>query len=156
MGYTHSWYRNRIIAPYDMIAIKSDFDMIVEKLPAESAIKELPEYLVGYYDVAFRGTHGSAEDFVFTEQSTGRVISNDGTNDPSVIGKCFEFCKTERLPYDLAVCCFLIIAKKYLGENIRIQTDGSQKDWKAAMGLCRQVVGYGKDCLVSGGVVTRA
>ena len=59
--------------------------------------------------------------------------------------KSFDCCKTNYYPYDLAVTACLIIAKHYLGDQIEIKSDGDQKDFKDAMILCDQFLGYGLD-----------
>ena len=57
----------------------------------------------------------------------------------------FSCTKTAYRPYDIAVTACLIIAKHYLGEQIRILSDGESKDWDDARMLCEQFLGYGKD-----------
>jgi hypothetical protein len=62
-----------------------------------------------------------------------------------------SFCKTARLPYDLAVQLALIVFKHYLGQQLRVSSDGEEADWDAARQLCRQHLGYGGDfCLDKG------
>jgi hypothetical protein len=57
----------------------------------------------------------------------------------------FDFCKTARKEYDIAVCCALIIAKKYFADIIRVASDGSEEDgWDNAKRLCQKVLKYGK------------
>ena len=50
-------------------------------------------------------------------------------------------CKTNQLPYDIAVNCALLIAKKHLRHEIHIFTDGETKDWRKALLLCQYVLG---------------
>jgi hypothetical protein len=50
-------------------------------------------------------------------------------------------CKTYQLPFDLAVNCALLIAKKHLKHEIHIYTDGVTKDWRKALLLCQYVLG---------------
>lgn len=57
----------------------------------------------------------------------------------------FQFCKTAYKPYDINVCCCLIIAKHHFGKNILVQSDGSLNDWKEAMEKCQEHLGYGAD-----------
>lgn len=57
----------------------------------------------------------------------------------------FQFCKTANKPYDLAVCCCLIIAKHYLGDDIKVSSDGSLDEWKEAIDKCQEHLGYGTD-----------
>ncbi len=60
-------------------------------------------------------------------------------------GLYFEFCKTAYKPYDLAVNCFLVIAKHYLKEKIKVSSDGEMKDWNDSMKICQENFGYGAD-----------
>lgn len=58
----------------------------------------------------------------------------------------FEFTKTARKPYDLAVCSALIIAKQYLNDKISIHSDGSIKDeWVYPKKFVQEHLGYGND-----------
>lgn len=58
-------------------------------------------------------------------------------------GLLFQFCKTAVKPYDINVCCCLIIAKHHLGKDIQVQSDGSLDEWKEAMKKCQEHLGYG-------------
>ncbi len=61
-------------------------------------------------------------------------------------GKFFEFCKTARKPYDLAVCAVLIIAKNHFNDNILVRSDGEINDeWVFAKKFVQRHLGYGKD-----------
>jgi hypothetical protein len=66
-------------------------------------------------------------------------------------GKYFDFCKTAFKPYDWAVTAFLVIAKHYLGDKIRVSSDGDIKLWYDAMQLCHLELGYGLEFQLPGG-----
>lgn len=53
------------------------------------------------------------------------------------------FCKTARKPYDLAVAACLIVAKHYLGDALRLKSDGDldEENWPAAFVLAERVLG---------------
>ena len=58
--------------------------------------------------------------------------------------KYFDFCKTARKEYDIAVCCALIIAKKYFGNIIKVSSDGIDEDgWDKGKELCQDILKYG-------------
>lgn len=57
--------------------------------------------------------------------------------------RSFYFCKTAFRPYDLAVNCFLIIAKHHLGDEIEIYSDGDTQHWADGRQLCQTILGYG-------------
>ena len=53
-----------------------------------------------------------------------------------------DFCKTERKPYDLIVCCALMILREYI-PTLVVASDGDAEDWADAVALCRRVLEYG-------------
>jgi len=55
----------------------------------------------------------------------------------------FNFTKTARKPYDLAVCACLIMAKEYFRDEIIINSDGDLSDWYEAIDLVQTYLGYG-------------
>lgn len=56
-------------------------------------------------------------------------------------GRTFEFCKTNRKPYDLAVTACLIVLKHHLGKGLVIGSDGGAEDWEAAARLVHELFG---------------
>ena len=65
----------------------------------------------------------------------------------------FDFCKTARKPYDIVVCCLLIILKHRLGNMIEISSDGRDGTndgvyyeidgaWSDAIKLCAENLSY--------------
>ena len=67
---------------------------------------------------------------------------------PDENGRYFGFCKTAFKPYDLAVNICLIIIKHYLGDKIKVSSDGEMKDWQDAIDICQNAFGYGKEFIV--------
>lgn len=55
----------------------------------------------------------------------------------------FDFCKTAYKPYDLAVTCFLVIAKHHLAGNLWVASDGETQRWADARILCQKELGFG-------------
>lgn len=60
-------------------------------------------------------------------------------------GFYFNFTKTARKPYDIAVTACLVIAKHYLEDQIIVTSDGDMEEWRPAMTLCQDILGYGED-----------
>ncbi|NDD28018.1 MAG: hypothetical protein EB084_07105 [Proteobacteria bacterium] len=58
-------------------------------------------------------------------------------------GRYWDRTKTALRPYDIAVTASLIIARRHLGDDIRIASDGGQAQWFDARLLCQSVLGYG-------------
>ena len=59
-----------------------------------------------------------------------------------LVGRYCVFCKTAFRPYDLAVQCFLIIAKHHLMDKIIIFSDGEIQNWIEAFSICKNAFGY--------------
>lgn len=67
-----------------------------------------------------------------------RVV--EGHREGSRVG---DECKTNRRYYDLAVTCFLLIAKRYLGDRLTVYSDSRERWWDEPRELCQEVLGYG-------------
>ena len=52
----------------------------------------------------------------------------------------FNFCKTNRKPYDTVVVACLITLKHYLGECVTINSDGNSSEWESGLLLARTVL----------------
>ena len=79
----------------------------------------------------------------------GRVspVSINGVREPiqrTWIGKYFGKCRTCYKPYDLAVCCCLLVAKRRFGSLVVVSSDGTNRNWADVRAVCQQVLGYGK------------
>lgn len=86
--------------------------------------------------VAFNGDasrNGAAEPFIFAQDA--RADSGGGTADE----RATAHCDTALLPYDLAVCASLLIAKYHLGDDFKLWSDGKVEElgWP----LAREVAG---------------
>lgn len=57
----------------------------------------------------------------------------------------FDCCKTSYRPYDLTVTAVLIAFKYHFFSQVRIKTDGEEKDWMDGRILCNNLLGYGLD-----------
>lgn len=54
----------------------------------------------------------------------------------------FDFCKTARKPYDVAVCLALLCFKKNFGNDFSYSSDGNKDDagWKMAHNIFNEIV----------------
>ena len=57
----------------------------------------------------------------------------------------FEFCKTGRSHYDIAVTAVLIAFKHHFGDDVRVSSDGDDDEWHDARLMCSMTLGYGDD-----------
>jgi hypothetical protein len=54
--------------------------------------------------------------------------------------KMSDSCKTDRKPYDFAVCAVLILAYNYLPDIVLVTSDGDAYDWDLALNYVRQYI----------------
>lgn len=143
MGYTHYWYREKEIHAEVFAAIAHDFRTLCSALERNGVRlaggSGDGEPVINLDEVCFNGLgDDSHETFYFP-----RILDLDSWSRPEKADRYFEFCKTARKSYDLAVTAFLIMAKHYLGDSIIVRSDGDIDEWQKAIKLCFQVLGYG-------------
>lgn len=52
----------------------------------------------------------------------------------------WQFCKTARKPYDIAVVAILCLADHFSGRRHEISSDGDPEDWEYGLALARRIV----------------
>lgn len=53
----------------------------------------------------------------------------------------FDYCKTNRKPYDTVITACLIVLSSYMGkELVQVLSDGGEEDWQAGLALARSVL----------------
>ena len=109
------------------VPIKSEYDE--NKLPVFDDDK-----------IRFNGVEDDGHETFYIERNFQR--SDERTDDT---GKFFDFCKTASKPYDVNVCCCLIIFKHYFKDDFDVRSDGDNDDWRDASNECKEILGYGKD-----------
>ena len=82
----------------------------------------------------------SYETFQFT-----RKEPSDHSDPPEKDSKYTNCCKTAFRPYDLAVNCFLIIAKHHLKDSLIVKSDGNSPQWFDGKLICQTKLDYGFD-----------
>ena len=140
MGWTHYWQR--------------DIEMPDEKFKV--AVKDCREIL-SVLDIQLGDAEGENAPVLTDDE----IIFNDVTHgcEPFVFrriqhprpgrDRVCEYCKTEHMPYDLAVQCCLIILKHHLDDAVKISSDGKNDDWKKACELCEEKLHYVMDFVLS-------
>lgn len=63
--------------------------------------------------------------------------------EPGENGLYIGFTKTAFRPYDIAVTVALLIAKRTLGDQFLVHTDGLDAQWSDAKHICQEALGYG-------------
>ncbi len=150
MGYSHSWYRDKEIEAAEMSLIVADFIQLRKSFPKKSEVVDASDFKGAARDIAFRGKFVTCEPMIFCRVSSARCITQERAREPWQVGKYFEFCKTDKMPYDLAVQSLLIIVKNRLVSGIRVFTDGSDTNWLNAKEFCDNFIGYGRNFFIDG------
>lgn len=131
MGYTHYWkLPNAEIEVDKWNSFVKDFKEILPNFVGLLDTKGDQKLQVDSETIYLNG--------IGEEQHETFSINRVGASD-------FEFCKTARKPYDIAVCSALIIAKRHFGDAIEVSSDGDNADseWLVAKALCIKELGYG-------------
>ena len=133
MGWTHYWKREVEIPAAEFKKASVDCKKVIELLDVSIAGEEgsgPPVYTDE--EVIFNGIVGAdCEPFVF------RRVQPPRPGRDIVRG----YCKTEHLPYDLAVQCCLVVFNHHFGDLIEISTDGSEENWQEAFDICKKECG---------------
>lgn len=131
MGYTHYWYRSQPFTTNEWQLIKADVKKIIEycqsthvDLRYEYDLKRAPS--VTNTHIQFNGVAELGHDTFYITKSLKYESWQDNSKPK------FDFCKTARKPYDLAVClCLLRIA--HHSPTFRVSSDGGwHSDWMKA------------------------
>lgn len=165
MGYTHYWHRPETLDPQRFSRFREDMARLLAALPRHT------DTAGGYYrdaDLIVHGPDGHG-DPVATDELVSfnghaplagdsdtddlshetfhipRVIEPQDWQRPDGHGRYFDFCKTARKPYDLAVTAALIALQHHFPTpEVEISSDGTAEDWQQGLALCRAVLGYGE------------
>lgn len=113
MGYTRYWDIKNDLDDYRFLKFKEFCNQIVELFDIP-----LEDIFITDNVVRFNGVGDDAhETFVFSKKSG------------------FNFCKTQRKPYDAVVCACLLTAMDIFGSDISFSSDGDNNDDKVKENL---------------------
>lgn len=122
MGWTHYWSRDVELPVEDFSKGVEDFKTTLSKIdiPLAGPMSDgIP--IINPTEIIFNGVKGqNCEPFSIK-------VSELARRSDKVV---FSYCKTEKLPYDLCVKTVLVILKHYLGDNIKVMSDGNTEDWR--------------------------
>jgi hypothetical protein len=135
MGLTHYWERETELRPDPFRNAVTDMQRITASLPIKLAGRDGAGVPVFDADaVAFNGAAGSGcEPFEIHQTQFDRRGRK----------RFFQYVKTERTPYDLAVKVSLICLKNHLADEVKITSDAPDSEWSEARRLCSELLGYG-------------
>lgn len=148
MGYTHYWYRPRVLDAAGFRAFVRDVKRLLKALPertetAGGYCADEPLLVAGWNGdgdieltpsrVSFNGAGKLGYETFRIERVLQRHRCRDGKDG-------FEFCKTGRRPYDLLVCATLIAFKQRFPQAT-VLSDGDAFEWREARELVECVLG---------------
>ena len=142
MGYTHYWYIADEIDRNSWDKFLVDFRTILPNFESTLDIQG-DQKLQHDKDMIYLNGIGELSHETFCLLRITQLTARTQRDDDN--GLIFNFCKTARKPYDIAVCSALIIAKKHFGESIMISSDGDNEEWQESKALCQKILGYGDD-----------
>ena len=132
MGYTHYWDRPKEINTEKFSAIIKDVKKIITEIPAALAngMGEKDSHsTINETEIVFNGL----EDLGHETFHMPRIVAPEDT---------WNFCKTALKPYDLAVCCCLLIFKIHLKDSFQLSSDGViSEEWQPAVDLVNKTFG---------------
>lgn len=142
MGYTHYWRRPKELDQETFKLFVGDVKRILKavygKIPLSGPTGDgLKKPQLTSNSIAFNGVGpNSHESFVID-----RVFQPQEWQKPKEDGLYFDFCKTARKPYDLAVCAVLLAFKFHFGDVIKVSSDGglSEGEWNPAVDLVKSI-----------------
>ena len=122
MGYTHYWSLKRDIAPltWAQICLDTTAICVVSSVPIKRDPLLYPEGIITIDGVE---DDEGPEAFRFEQHIRPEQFDQK-------YNRHFDYCKTDRRPYDALVGAILITAKYWLGDNILISSDGLWREWE--------------------------
>jgi len=111
MGYTHYWYRPRILDATRFRDFRIDLEKVVRGsgIPLDNSALTDEGVMID----------GRGEPFVIDQCFAGRIRQGNAN-------RCFAFCKTQHLPYDALVTAALMLAKIHFGDAFDASSDGNE------------------------------
>ena len=153
MGFTHYWHRKKDFTTEQWSKIHKDTLDIVVKHCDKNRIPLAQEYdapmlksgptppICNSTTIQFNGWREDGHETFFMARKKP---------DPQPWQKgdeSFDFCKTARKPYDLAVCLVLLSCVHHAPEAIRLGSDGDwDSDWLEARKVFKELFGVEAAC----------
>jgi hypothetical protein len=141
MGYTHYFYRKQKLNAKQFTHVVEDFQKVIPLLGVslKGGSGEGPPN-INNNAIIF---NGDGEELSHETFYLPRDL-NPEKHQHEEKGLYFEFCKTDRKPYDIAVTACLVIAKHHLKSQITVSSDGDLSEWQDAIKIVYKTLGYGE------------
>lgn len=138
MGYTHTFEITKKPGQEQWAGLMLDVQKLFKTLPTCQELMNLGVDAVD--EIVLRGPMGDKKSICNT-----RKISFNGDSINDLYCESFmllpkrmsDFCKTDRKPYDFAVCAVLILAYNHLPDIVLVTSDGDAYDWDPALNWVR-------------------
>ena len=146
MGYTHYYYVSEKFDATLFKKVVDDFKKLLKPISDKGIVLANGmgegKPIINDNEIVFNGL-GELSHETFCLEKTHEI--QDWQKDMKKGELIFQFTKTARKPYDIAVTACLVIAKHHFGEKIRISSDGNDSEWNDGKQLCQEILGYGQD-----------
>jgi hypothetical protein len=134
MGYTHYWRRPKILTEDRWSSFCNDIERLC------FFYKEILKYGITDDYISINGIDGCETLYIDR-------VSEDTERDEEQV---FDFCKTNRAPYDIVVMVALMLLHHHY-PNVKITSDGSiDNEWSVAGRVCKSLFGFGDDFKLGG------
>lgn len=141
MGYTHYWYRKPKLEKNVFAQFSADVKKILEQADCPLSYykdEEKDGFVANTKVINFNGYGQDGHENVYFPLTMKEAYAGQMKGD----GLLFSCCKTAYKPYDKYVTAFLILAKLYFQDNIKVSSDGEINDWKEGMDVVNDVFDY--------------
>lgn len=138
MGYTHYWtVRDLDGLEQSLPQIAADLEALRPQLPPLAGPMGEGEASIGPRGLYLNGiSPEDCESFILDARRSNYIHTSSGL---------FGFCKTRRLPYDLAVQVALTLARWHAERAMEVRSDGTVAEWENACRLVERELGYPVD-----------
>lgn len=142
MGYTHYFEFGQPLSQVKFDAIKKDMQTIENHLGNDTVSKSGGDYYTEPVSLHDGSGEGDGVDYganYFAFNGDDSLGLSHETLYLRVGQEGFDFCKTARKPYDLAVCLILICMEYHCGTAVDVSSDGGDEDWAYAKQLYKEI-----------------
>jgi hypothetical protein len=146
MGYTHRWFRSDHTAPEaDTYNFYAEFTRYAVQIIQTAQVQGIqladPS---GEHLGAWRVDGDSVRLNGYGENSHESFVWEKVCPKPDVwVGEdaYFDFCKTNRKPYDTVVTALLVAVSQAYGDTVSVSSDGSPSEWEDGVRLFQEATG---------------
>lgn len=135
MGYTHYFYTKPVLDEVTFKFLVKDAKKVLDSgIDVVCFESDMPNKRpqTNKDVIRFNGKGEAGHETFYLARESKPMDYSDGN-------KAFNFCKTNNKPYDAYVVAVLILAKQWLGSDIRVSSDGDLLDWQEGKGILESI-----------------